>query len=73
MPRNRKLSYVFIVIMPLNITFDQNNSNVKTDFSIWSRKANFVVVVVCCQFAASSDRSVMILIPVESVESQFAN
>ena len=64
-------SSAFIVLMPLNTTFDQNNSNGKTYFPIWSSKAN--IFVVACHFAASSDRSVMILIPLESVESQFAN
>ena len=58
--------------MPLNTTFDQNNSIGKN----FSRVCSVMLRGVMSGFAshvASSDRSVMIVICLESVESQLAN
>ena len=48
--------------MPFNTTFDQKTTKLRR-----------LVVVVCCRFSASSGHSVIILICLESVESQLAS
>ena len=58
--------------MPLNTTFEQNNSIGKNFFRVSGVKLR-VVMSVFAYHVASSDCSVIILILVESVESQLAN
>ena len=65
-------SSVFIVLMPLNTTFDQKQQKVRHFSRVCSIKLRGVMSVFVSP-VASSDRAVMILIFLESVESQLAN
>ena len=61
-------SRVFLVLMPLNTTFDQKTATVRRFSRFCSIKLH-VVMSVFASHVASSDRSVMILIFLEYVEA----
>ena len=58
--------------MPLNTTLDQKTATVRLISRFGPVKLRCVMSGIASA-AAGFDRSVMILIPLESVESQFAN